>query len=70
MSANASARATELAHLRFDNGSSDFLDVLEVQRTQLLTEASYANARTNAATSLIALYKALGGGWNIEDKDS
>ena len=67
-SSNASARATQLAHLRFENGSSDFLDVLEVQRTQLLTEASYANARTNAATSLIALYKALGGGWEVGEQ--
>lgn len=64
-SANASARASALAHLRFENGSSDFLDVLEVQRTQLETDANFARARTDAATSLIALYKALGGGWEI-----
>lgn len=64
-SANASARATRLAHLRFENGSSDFLDVLDVERTQLETDARFARARTQAATSLIALYKALGGGWGI-----
>ncbi|MFT3929118.1 MAG: efflux transporter outer membrane subunit [Spongiibacteraceae bacterium] len=67
-SANASARATQLAHLRFENGSSDFLDVLDVERTQLETDASFARARTNAATSLIALYKALGGGWEVGEK--
>jgi len=67
-SANASARATQLAHLRFENGSSDFLDVLDVERTQLETDANFARARTNAATSLIALYKALGGGWEIGEK--
>lgn len=65
ISTQASARATELAHLRFDNGSSNFLDVLEVERTQLESDASFARARTAAATSLIALYKALGGGWDI-----
>ena len=67
-SANASARATQLAHLRFENGSSDFLDVLDVERTQLETDANFARARTSAATSLIALYKALGGGWEIGGK--
>lgn len=64
-STQASARATQLAHLRFENGSSDFLDVLDVERTQLETDASFSRARTSAATSLIALYKALGGGWEI-----
>lgn len=68
-SATANARASELAHLRFENGSSDFLDVLEVERTQLEADANYARARTNAATSLIALYKALGGGWDIETNE-
>ncbi len=67
-SADDSARATQLARLRFENGSSDFLDVLEVQRTQLLTEASHASVRTSAATSLIALYKALGGGWEVGEQ--
>lgn len=68
-SVSASARASELAHLRFENGSSDFLDVLEVERTQLEADANYARARTSAATTLIALYKALGGGWEIEQRE-
>ena len=69
-SAEASARASRLARLRFENGSSDFLDVLDVERTQLETDASFARARTQAATSLIALYKALGGGWQIEARSA
>ena len=69
-SAQANARASQLAHLRFENGSSDFLDVLEVERNQLETDASFARARTNAATSLIALYKALGGGWEIGEQNA
>ncbi|HET8710679.1 MAG TPA: efflux transporter outer membrane subunit [Spongiibacteraceae bacterium] len=68
ISAQASARATQLAHLRFDSGSSNFLDVLDVERTQLETDANFARARTNAATSLIALYKALGGGWEVAER--
>lgn len=65
-SARASARATELAHKRFEGGATDFLDVLDSERSQLVVEASLSRARTDAATGLIALYKALGGGWEIE----
>jgi multidrug efflux system outer membrane protein len=56
-------RAAELAHLRFENGGADFLEVLDVERERLETDASYTRARTAAATNLIAVYKALGGGW-------
>lgn len=65
VSASASNRATELAHKRFEGGATDFLDVLDSERSQLVVEASLARARTNAATGLIALYKALGGGWDV-----
>jgi outer membrane protein, multidrug efflux system len=64
-SARASNRATELAHKRFEGGATDFLDVLDSERSQLEVEANLSRARTSAATGLIALYKALGGGWDI-----
>jgi multidrug efflux system outer membrane protein len=41
----------------------DFLEVLDSERTQLEAEDRLAQSRTQAATSLIAVYKALGGGW-------
>ena len=41
----------------------DFLSVLDAERTQLQAEDALAQSRTEAATSLIAVYKALGGGW-------
>lgn len=59
----AGARAVALAHVRFDNGATGFLDVLDAERTQLEAEARLAQARTVAATRLIALYKSLGGDW-------
>jgi multidrug efflux system outer membrane protein len=43
----------------------DFLVVLDAERTQLATEDRLAQSRTDAATSLIAVYKALGGGWQM-----
>jgi outer membrane protein, multidrug efflux system len=64
VSAQASQRASELARKRFDGGAADFLDVLDSERSQLEVDANLSRARTAAATSLIALYKALGGGWD------
>lgn len=59
----ASSQAAGLARLRFEGGTSDFLQVLDAERTQLEAEDRLAQARTEAATSLIAVYKSLGGGW-------
>jgi NodT family efflux transporter outer membrane factor (OMF) lipoprotein len=59
--ATASARAAELARLRFTGGVADFLQVLDAERTQLDAEDQLAQGRTAAATAYAALYKALGG---------
>ena len=59
--ASASARAADLARLRFEGGVADFLQVLDAERTQLDAEDQLAQAHTDAATSYAALYKALGG---------
>ncbi|HEY7996522.1 MAG TPA: TolC family protein, partial [Steroidobacteraceae bacterium] len=50
---------------RYEGGMVDFLDVLDAERTQLEAESRLAQSRTDTATSLIALYKALGGGWEL-----
>ena len=61
--ADASARAAELARLRFNGGVADFLQVLDAERTQLEAQDQLAQSRTDAATAYAALYKALGGSW-------
>ena len=61
--AAASERAAELARLRFSGGVSDFLQVLDAERTQLEAQDQLAQSRTDAATAYAALYKALGGTW-------
>ena len=61
--ARESATAARLAQVRYKGGMVDFLSVLDAERTQLQAENALAQARTSAATSLIAVYKALGGGW-------
>jgi multidrug efflux system outer membrane protein len=61
--ARASATAAKLAEIRYRGGIIDFLSVLDAERTELQTEDALAQSRTETATSLIAVYKALGGGW-------
>lgn len=59
----SSHTAADLARVRYESGASDFLQVLDAERTLLESEDRLARSRTEAATSLIAVYKALGGGW-------
>jgi len=57
----ASERAAELARLRFREGITDFLQVLDAERTQLEAQDRLAQGRIDAATAYAALYKATGG---------
>ena len=61
--ARASVQAADLATQRFEGGVSDFLTALDAYRSALEAEDLLAASQTRAATSLIAVYKALGGGW-------
>ena len=61
----ASTRASALAQQRFEAGLTDFLQVLDAQRTLLDAENQLAQAHTAAATALVAVYKAVGGSWPI-----
>jgi outer membrane protein, multidrug efflux system len=61
----ASRTAARIARTRYEGGMVDFLEVLDAERTQLAAEDRLALSRTQAATSLVAVYKALGGGWEM-----
>ena len=52
--------AARLAALRFDAG---FLAVLDAQRQALVTRDALVQAQIGQATALVAVYRALGGGW-------
>jgi multidrug efflux system outer membrane protein len=62
-----SARAARLARLRNDEGTADFLDVLDAERTLLESEERLALAETDARVRLVAVYKALGAGWDTPE---
>lgn len=63
LAAKASERAHELAHIRFAEGITDFLTVLDAELRLLQDQDSLARSETATATALAAIYKALGGGW-------
>ncbi len=64
-SAQASEKAQNLARQRYQFGVADFLTVLDAERTLLDAQDRLADSETRTATALIAVYKALGGGWEI-----
>ena len=58
-----SRQALDLAQKRYRQGVSDFLEVLTAQRTVLQAEQGLADSTATVSSNLVALYKALGGGW-------
>ena len=59
----ANRHSLELAEERYRGGLTDFLSVLDAQRSLYQTEDQLANSQGAVSVSLVALYKALGGGW-------
>jgi multidrug efflux system outer membrane protein len=59
----ANRRAVDLANQLYTSGASDFLNVLDAQRSLYQAEDDLAQSERTVAANLIALYKALGGGW-------
>jgi len=59
----ASHRAVSLANDRYERGLTDFLNVLDAQRQEYQLEDQYAVAQSATADAFVAVYKALGGGW-------
>ena len=58
-------RALHLATLRYDNGYSSYLDVLDAERNTFQAELNLVNAKLDRLNAAISLYKALGGGWEM-----
>src|SRR6266511_3966263 len=56
-------RAVEMANELYVRGLNDFLNVLDTQRSLYAAENDLAQSEATMAANLVALYKALGGGW-------
>ena len=59
-------RAVELSTQLYTQGQGDFLNVLSAQRALYVAEDALVQSDRTLDTTLIALYKALGGGWPLE----
>ncbi len=64
--ATAAELAALLAQQRYASGLIDFQTVLSTQRTLLSAQNSVASTLTDLGTDHVRLYKALGGGWEVE----
>jgi outer membrane protein TolC len=56
-------KAVDLATQLYVAGKADFLNVLITQRALYVSEDALTQSTSAVDTNLIALYKALGGGW-------
>jgi outer membrane protein, multidrug efflux system len=61
--------ALSLAQQRYQSGIASFLEVLDAERALQQTQLSLTDSTAAVSTDLVALYKALGGGWQAESAD-
>ena len=62
----ANRKAVNLSKTLYTEGQTDFLSVLDAQRSLFVTEELLALSTSAVSTDLVALYKAIGGGWNAD----
>ena len=55
-----------LARVRYDNGYTSYIEVLDAERSLFNVEVSYTQTQGVVFTSLVNLYKAMGGGWVMD----
>jgi multidrug efflux system outer membrane protein len=61
----ANRRAVDISTRLYSVGSTDFLNVLTAERSLFASEDQLVQSESAVSTDLVALYKALGGGWEI-----
>ena len=63
--AQSAIESTKLAMIKYIDGATDYTTVLTAEQAQLQVQNSLAIAQGNVPISLVQLYSALGGGWQI-----
>jgi multidrug efflux system outer membrane protein len=56
----------ELARLRYDEGYTSYIEVLDAERNLFEAEVAHTQTQSQVYASLVDLYKAMGGGWVLE----
>jgi multidrug efflux system outer membrane protein len=54
----------DLSQLRYENGYSSYLEVLDAERNLFSAELAFTETRSGQFQALVNLYKAMGGGWS------
>jgi multidrug efflux system outer membrane protein len=62
-------QSLSIAKLRYDNGRSSYFEVLEAEQQLYPAEYSLAQTQRDQLLATVSLYKALGGGWQVETGD-
>jgi NodT family efflux transporter outer membrane factor (OMF) lipoprotein len=62
-------KAVDLSIKLYTEGQTDFLNVLQTQRALFTTEDALTQSTQTVSTNLVALYKALGGGWGVKEAE-
>ena len=65
--ARQNAAALAAAWQRHTEGVTDFLNVITSQAQLLQSQTDLADSDTQIASTLVTLYRALGGGWQVAD---
>ncbi|MBN8245978.1 MAG: TolC family protein [Verrucomicrobia bacterium] len=65
--AAAARRSFDLSLIQYKGGESDYTTVLNAEQSQLSVEDAVASAQGNVVLNLIAVYRALGGGWELRE---
>jgi outer membrane protein TolC len=61
----ANQRAVDISQALYKKGLTDFLNVLVNQRFLYQAQDALAVSEQRVSTNLVALFKALGGGWDV-----
>jgi NodT family efflux transporter outer membrane factor (OMF) lipoprotein len=65
--AGAAHQAVEISLIQYREGAADYTRVLNTQQAKLQEEDRLASSRGDVTLAVIALYKALGGGWELRE---
>ena len=63
----SSQESLRLANQLYANGLSDFINVLDAERSLYQAQDALVQSDRTVSTDLIALYKSLGGGWDVQN---
>lgn len=62
---NSAVKSVNISLVRYKEGEASFIPVLEAERLQLMVQTSLTQAKGNIPKLMVALYRSLGGGWQI-----